>query len=256
MFVLNKTLLYISIVSLFPKEAASAYGLKMADLQPLCHHFFSEAHGRHYSLWHHPFPRSFLKCTTEGTTNLSELSGDIYLLYLPSLTWLQNRFDKLTLVFLLPLRLSGQTHFYSIELDHLTSKAIECYVYISKASQDVWNGIYWFLTIYVTDTTAFFRPEDRDCLLIINMPVSISPQILALVKFCPCLLKDVSFFLLWVSVTFKKCIGSFHGKRWGWNGNIYLVMNSFIEELLFFIPWLGIWGRKAFYSFSLSFLSV
>lgn len=197
MFVLNKTLLYISIVSLFPKEAASAYGLKMADLSPLCHHFFWSPWQA--LQWHHPFPRSFLKCTTEGTTNLSEVSGDIYLLYLPSLTWLQNRFDKLTLVFLLPLRLSGQTHFYSIELDHLTSKGIECYVYISKASQDVWNGIYWFLTIYVTDTTVFFRPEDRNCLLIINMSVSISPQILALVKFCPCLLKDVSFFLLRVS---------------------------------------------------------
>lgn len=33
--------------------------------------------------------------------------------------------------------------FISIELDHLTSKAIECCVYISKASQNVHNGTYY-----------------------------------------------------------------------------------------------------------------
>lgn len=32
MLVLNKTLLYTSMVSLFPKEVAHAYALKMADL--------------------------------------------------------------------------------------------------------------------------------------------------------------------------------------------------------------------------------
>lgn len=40
MFVPNKTLLYPSMFKLFPKEVASAYGLKTADLESLCHHFF------------------------------------------------------------------------------------------------------------------------------------------------------------------------------------------------------------------------
>lgn len=138
-----------------------------------------------------PFPRSFLKCTTGGTTNQSEVP--CYQTYLPSLTWLWKKFNKLTLVSLLPLRLSGQTHFYSIELDHLTSKAIECCVYISKASQDVWNGTYWLFYYLFYWYSCFFRPEDEDC-LIINIPVSMSFQSLSLVKFGPCLLKNDSFY--------------------------------------------------------------
>ena len=50
--------------------------------------------------------------------------------------------------------------FISIDLDHLTSKAIECCVYISKAPQNVCNGpTVSLFTIYVTDTTVTSDPK-------------------------------------------------------------------------------------------------
>lgn len=108
---------------------------------------------------------------------------------------LKNKFEKLTPVFFLPLTISGQTHFHSIELDHLTLKAIDYCTYISKASQNVLNGTYYlFFYLYYGDYL-FFRSEHGGC-LVIHVLVPISPQILSLVKLCPFLLKNVSLYFL------------------------------------------------------------
>lgn len=141
----------------------------------------------------------------------------------------------------LPLRLSGQTHFYQ-HWTWLSSSASNrmLRVYFKSISRCLRRRLlphhfycwcYWYY--------GSFRPEDGDICPVINIPVSNSPHILSLVQSV-----SVSLRMPPSVSTATSCVqgvmGTFRGKRWRRNSGkvkhlpTYLVINILLKNCYFY----------------------